>query len=202
VQKDGLPGWVRHKVRVIPALGAGEFEAATLREVPRDASAAGSLLCIGALRRNKNLQEAVVAAARAGRRLLLAGEAIEPEYLTELREVIRDSGGEVEVRAEFLSAGRFEALLRTADAVLLPYAAFLAQSGVLERALVIGTPVVCADLPSLREQAGDRRGVVFYPPGDLPAFVQILLQGLPQTARRHEAVEPDPRWKQCAEAVL
>ncbi len=161
-------------------------------------------LCIGEIRPNKGVEIAVEAAVAGGHELLVVGRAVDEEYLGEL--VRRVVGTGVELRDEFVSAARFDALIRGSRAVLLPYTEFHAQSGVLSHVLEVGARSIVSDLPSLREQAGDDPTVTFVAPSDVSALADAMthVAAAPPTARHvhGRAVDVDAAWREIVDAVL
>jgi glycosyltransferase involved in cell wall biosynthesis len=91
----------------------------------------------------------------------------------------------------YVSDLEFDLWIAAADAVVVPYREIW-SSGVVERARLLNTPMVAADLPQLRDQAPE--GTVFFADdGDLPrALADVVMAGRgPAAALQPGAVDPD-----------
>lgn len=105
----------------------------------------------------------------------------------------------------YLADGRVAALYRDATAVVMPslYEGFGLP---LVEAMAFGVPLVCSDIPVLREVAGD--AALFAPPDQPRAWVDQLSQlfGDPelhaQLQRRAEQRAPSFHWQTTAAATL
>lgn len=94
-------------------------------------------------------------------------------------------------------------LYRLADVLLLPSEVESFGFPVIE-ALEVGCPVVCSDLPALREVGGGAELLQFHPVGDsevAAGAVVVLLSYAPDEAVHHRAVRTDPAraTSQCAD---
>lgn len=198
-QADTLSRRIKGRVRVVSLPGVGVFEKFLLSTGESTDGQAGEYLCIGEIRRNKNLEEAISAAVLAKVPLRIAGRGVDEEYVTELMSF---AAGTDLVRFDvgFLDPHTFTHLLRTSRAVVLPYQQFSAQSGVLERALMVGTPVIAREIPALVEQARGRSGVQFYSGGGPHGLVDAFIA--PPLASGPASAELDPRWEEYAQAVF
>ena len=188
-------GIAEDRLRVVPqgvdhvVPGAEEVAAAIDR---RGLTGIGYLLWVGTLEPRKDVATLVRAFADlvdAGRseehRLVLAGpsgwlshEAVPRHALDRLGPLVRLLGPveEAELRALYAGATLF-ALPSRHEGFGLP---------VLE-AMVQGTPVVCSDIPALREVAGDAARLV--PPGDAGAWTEALAALLAEPAARRRLSE-------------
>lgn len=163
-------------------------------------------LCIGELRPNKGVELAIGAAAASGVRLLVAGKSDSPSLSRELSALAAASEN-VELRDEFLSAGEFEALIRAAALVVLPYTHFDAQSGILSKAMGAGVPVLAADLPALRDQAQGYRRITHTDIHDPECFASDLAAAIAgsteaQTDPLGAAEGAVEQWDAVAAAVM
>lgn len=163
-------------------------------------------LCIGELRPNKGVELAMGAAAASGVRLLVAGKS-ESASLSRDLSALAAASEHVQLRDEFLSAGEFEALIRAAALVVLPYTHFDAQSGILSKAMGAGVPVLAADLPALRDQANCYRRITHTDIHDPQSFASDLASAF---ARSTDAQAQTPgaaqdateQWDAVAAAVM
>lgn len=204
-QADEVSARFTAKVRAVELPGVGAFELARAGTVATTAALVPSdqLVCLGEIRPNKNYEEAIAAATQAGLPLVVAGLGVDPDYLTELRKLAADLRAAVTFVTDFLDADAFAAVVSTCRALVLPYRFFAAQSGVLERGLAAGAPVIVADLPALVEQAGGRPGVTVYPTGNTSALTAAMLETTPR--RPDQVPQPgtiDERWETMARRIL
>lgn len=115
------------------------------------------LLMIGAIRRNKRIIEAIEALRLAQEKdtvLTICGASSHSEarYLSEVKTAVSNSPARVNLELGFLAEQEFDVKLREHHVVLMPYADFSSQSGVLLRSLRVGTFAICSqavagDLP-------------------------------------------------------
>lgn len=178
--------------------------AGTLDGTPQGPDVSDAFLCIGELRANKGIEHAIEAARTGGHRLVVVGRAVDEQYLARL--VGLTAGTAVELHDEFVAPARFDALVRGARAVLLPYTQFHAQSGVLSHALEVGTCTLVSDLPSLREQAGGDPTVTFVPPADPraleAAMARVAAAPRPDARPEGRAADVQGAWREIVDAVL
>lgn len=104
----------------------------------------------------------------------------------------------------YLSDADLRAVVAGALAVVLPSRDEGFGLPVLE-AMAAGTPVVCSDVPALREVAGDLATLV--PPGDPAALASALVAaqsagGDPDGAAARRAYASRYTWRGCAEATI
>ncbi|MGO4784639.1 glycosyltransferase [Cryobacterium sp. W22_MBD10_FK3] len=154
-----------------------------------DASVQDAFLCVGEIRPNKGVERAIAAAKLSTCRLIVAGEGIDPSYVSFLREAAGTSD-EIEIRPHFLSPAEFDFLLGSSRAVVLSYIHFEAQSGVLARAMALGAEVLASDLPSLREQAGDYPFISFFPPASADALAELMTASSLHRRESHTGKSP------------
>lgn len=179
------------------------------REMPGAAKepAAPYALCIGELRPNKGVELAIEAAGQAGVPLLVAGKSESSELAEQLAALV-ESRPKVRLRDEFLAAGEFDTLIRGASLVVLPYTHFDAQSGILSKAIGAGVPVLAADLPALRDQAGKYASIAYTDVNDPEVFARDIdaafacaLEAEP-AANSGEQDTTEAQWDAVAAAVL
>lgn len=163
-----------------------------------------AFLCIGEFRRNKGIEHAISAAVMGGHRLVAVGRVVDQDYYETLRHKVVGTG--VELRSEFVAPAEFDALVRGARAVVLPYTTFHAQSGVMSHALEVGARVLAADLPALREQAGGDPAVLFFTPSDPKALADAMattrVRGRSQAPSSTREDDVAGAWREVVDAVL
>jgi glycosyltransferase involved in cell wall biosynthesis len=119
----------------------------------------------------------VVRAQLPHARLVIAGRP-----MMDLRDLHLPQPG-VEVDARFLPDREFAALLRRADAVVLPYHR-IDSSGTLFAALALGAPIVLTDVGGFRELHEELGVGAMVPAGDWAALAQALVDVLAHPAER------------------
>jgi glycosyltransferase involved in cell wall biosynthesis len=154
------------------------------------------------MRPSKNYEEAIRAAQLSGQPLVIAGALVEPEYTESLQALADELGAPVTFHSEFIDAGGFAGILATCRAAVVPYRFFAAQSGVLERGVAAGTPIISADLPALVEQAAGRPEVTFYPAGDVEALAALMSAAPSRVGAAAVQMQSDPRWADLAANAL
>lgn len=188
----------------LPTLSALQLPGS--RETPGVIPGESYALCIGELRPNKGIELAIAAAAASGVHLLVAGKSESPVLAQELAALAHASKN-VELRDEFLPATDFDALIRGAALVVLPYTHFDAQSGILSKAIGTGRPVLAADLPALRDQAREYPHISYTNICDPVLFSAALSNAFDRgTARVESASNAGPdaseQWDAVASAVM
>ncbi|AUS79384.1 glycosyltransferase family 1 protein [Actinoalloteichus sp. AHMU CJ021] len=144
---------------------------------------------------------------RKGLSTLLAAHAARPELppLVIAGPAAADPPGSTDrvIRTGYLPEVDLRRVVAGASALVLPSRNEGFGLPVLE-ALACGVPVVCSDVPALREVAGGQ--AVLAPVGDVEALGAALVQALDSpsdtatlTARRDHAA--DFSWRRCAEAT-
>ncbi|MDR7188700.1 glycosyltransferase involved in cell wall biosynthesis [Microbacterium sp. BE35] len=121
-------------------------------------------LCIGEVRPNKGIEQAIAAARKYDIRLRVMGTP-EPAGYGEILGGL-ERGAATSIELGYLEAAEFNSTLARAAVVVLPYTSFAAQSGVLAKAVQYARQIVASDLPSLREQAGSYPHIEFVAVGD------------------------------------
>ena len=106
-----------------------------------------TVLAFGVIRPYKGLSDAIDAARRAGARLLVAGDPLEP--MEPYRNAAR--GLDVEWRLGYLPQDAVDRALGEATLAVFPYRPELDQSGALLRALGAGVPAVAYDVGGIAE---------------------------------------------------
>lgn len=165
-------------------------------------SSGGFALCLGEVRRNKGIENAIGAAKVAGRKLVIAGAPEDSSYAAQLRTLAGDHDDTLLV-LRFLTEAEYSALLAAADVVLLPYISFGAQSGVLAQAMQLGKRLIATDLPSLREQAEGYIGIDFVPVGSEAQLADKLGYVPAQTESAAQLAGKDARagWDRIAQLM-
>ncbi len=201
-QGAAVPRVFGKKVRVVELPGIGAFE-----EGHADATGGSPLpedvfVCLGEMRPSKNYEEAIRAATISGQQLVIAGAAVDDDYFALLQALVAELDAPVTFWSEFVDAGGFAAILATCRAAVVPYKFFAAQSGVLERGVAAGCPVISSDLPALVEQAAQRPEVAFYPAGDVDALAALMSAAPSRVGSTDVEMPSDPRWADLARNAL
>ncbi|BEP13266.1 hypothetical protein acdb102_15770 [Acidothermaceae bacterium B102] len=201
-QGEAVPKLFSRKVRVVELPGIGAFESGHADAVGVSPLPDDVFVCLGEMRPNKNYEDAIRAAALSGQPMVIAGAAVEPDYLATLEALVAELSAPVTFFSEFIDSGGFAGILASCRAAVVPYRFFAAQSGVLERAVAAGAPVISADLPALVEQAAGRPGVAFYPAGDVGALAALLSATPSRVGSAEAGMDSDPRWADLAGHAL
>jgi glycosyltransferase involved in cell wall biosynthesis len=125
-----------------------------------------TVLALGVIRDYKGLPDAIEATRRAGARLLVAGDPLEP--------VDADAGEHVEWRLGYLPDAEVDRALGDATVAVFPYRPELDQSGALLRALGAGVPVVAYDVGGIAEPVRRYGAGRVVPAGDVDALTPAL----------------------------
>jgi glycosyltransferase involved in cell wall biosynthesis len=125
-----------------------------------------TLLAFGVIRPYKGLGDAIEGARRAGARLIVAGDPLEPmePYRTAAR------GLDVDWRLGYLPQAEVDRALGEATLAIFPYKPELDQSGALLRALGAGVPAVAYDVGGIAEPVARFGAGRVVPAGDIEAF--------------------------------
>ncbi|MDX6209753.1 MAG: hypothetical protein QOE24_2144, partial [Frankiales bacterium] len=201
-QGDAVPKVFARKVRVVELPGIGAFEEGHADAIGTSPLPEDVFVCLGEMRPSKNYEEAIRAAKASGRPLVIAGAAVEPDYFALLQALVAELEAPVTFWSEFVDAGGFAGILASCRAAVVPYRFFAAQSGVLERAVAAGCPVLSSDLPALVEQAAGRPEVSFYPAGDVAALAALMSAAASRVGSAAVKMESDPRWADLAGHAL
>jgi glycosyltransferase involved in cell wall biosynthesis len=201
-QGDAVPKVFARKVRVVELPGIGAFEEGHADAIGTSPLPEDVFVCLGEMRPSKNYEEAIRAAKASERPLVIAGAAVEPDYFALLQALVAELEAPVTFWSEFVDAGGFAGILATCRAAVVPYRFFAAQSGVLERAVAAGCPVLSSDLPALVEQAAGRPEVSFYPAGDVAALAELMSAAPSRVGSAAVKMESDPRWADLAGHAL
>jgi glycosyltransferase involved in cell wall biosynthesis len=201
-QGAAVPKLFARKVRVVELPGIGAFE-----EGHADAAGASPLpedvfVCLGEMRPSKNYEDAIRAAKVSGQALVIAGSSVDQDYFALLQALVAELDAPVTFWSEFIDAGGFAGILASCRAAVVPYRFFAAQSGVLERGVAAGCPIISADLPALVEQAAGRPEVSFYPAGDVAALAALMSAAPSRVGSASVGMESDPRWADLASHAL
>lgn len=130
-------------------------------------------LCIGELRENKGVEDAMTAAGLARVRLVVAGKSHNEAIAVKLSRLSSENI-DTELLDRFLEKPEFDRLILNASAVILPYTQFDAQSGILAKAMRAGKPIIASDLAALREQAFGYKAITFVEPANPSHLAQAL----------------------------
>ena len=164
------------------------------------------VLCVSTLHPHKNLPRLIRAYGQKRRdfRLILAGlrgfhtETV--EHLIEemgLRESVQITG--------WVSRDELYSLYERAQAFVYPSTFEGFGMPVLE-ALAAGIPVACADIPPLREVAGN--AALFFDPSDESAIADAIERVMTDSALREKLAQAGPEraqpftWERCAQRTL
>jgi glycosyltransferase involved in cell wall biosynthesis len=135
------------------------------RDVPR-ADDGRTVLALGVIRDYKGLPDAIEATRRAGARLLVAGDPLDP--------VDTDAGKHVEWRLGYLPDAEIDRALSEATVAVFPYQPELDQSGALLRALGAAVPVVAYDVGGIAEPVRRFGAGRVVEPGDVVALAAAI----------------------------
>ena len=119
-------------------------------------------IALGVIRPYKGLGDAIEATRRAGAKLLVAGDPLEP--------VTGYRGDHVEWRLGYLSHAEVDRALGDATVAVFPYRPELDQSGALLRALGAGVPAVAYDVGGIADPIRAFGAGVVVPAGDVEAL--------------------------------
>jgi glycosyltransferase involved in cell wall biosynthesis len=155
----------------VPLPGVDTWAEEGLSNISR--SSERKYLCLGEIRKNKNLELLVDAADLAQLPIKIIGRKTDSRYFEDLESLAARSDF-CKVQEKFLSPTEFELELSTAYCLILPYGDFQAQSHVLAKALAFGTPVIVSDLPSLREQADNNKCTMFFERGNASSLAKVM----------------------------
>lgn len=193
-QRAIVTRWRARRIVVVPLPGDSRTVLVS-EQVP-------GALCLGEVRPNKGLENAIQAATSATIPLRVIGAPQPDSYGDQLRDHVRGSTATVDFR--YLDADEFNTTLASAEVVLLPYTHFSAQSGVLAKAMQYGRRIIASDLDSLREQAGDYPLIEFVDPGstdELASRLAALRNATTvETAQHHR--ETQQEWDDVARRIF
>ena len=127
-------------------------------------------LALGVIRPYKGLGDAVEATRRAGARLLVAGDPLEP--------VDAYRSDHVELRLGYLSDAELDRALGEATVAVFPYRPELDQSGALLRALGAGVPAIAYDVGGIAEPVRRFGAGRVVAPGDVDGLADAIREVL------------------------
>ena len=163
-----------------------------------------TVLAFGVIRPYKGLGDAIEAARRAGARLVVAGDPLEPMEPYRARA----DGLEVDWRLGYLPQSEVDRALGDATVAVFPYRPELDQSGALLRALGAGVPAVAYDVGGIAEPVRRFDAGRVGPAGDVTALAAALSELL-DDATALEAARAGARrarseltWAAAAQAHL
>ena len=125
-----------------------------------------TVLALGVIRAYMGIGDAVEATRRAGARLLVAGDPLDP-----VDAYRRDH---VEWRLGYLSEAELDRALGDATVAVFPYRPELDQSGALLRALGAGVPAIAYDIGGIAEPVRRFGAGRVVPPGDVDALAAAI----------------------------
>ncbi len=129
-----------------------------------------TVLALGMIRAYKGLGDAVEATRRAGARLLVAGDPLEP--------VDAYRSDHVELRLGYLSDAEVDRALGDATVAVFPYRPELDQSGALLRALGAGVPAIAYDVGGIAEPIRRFDAGRVVAPGDVEGLAAAIREVL------------------------
>ncbi len=147
-----------------------------LRERPNDVP---TVLCFGAMRRNKGIEVLLAAIANLAdlnATFVFAGRGA-PEIEHALTQAATNDP-RIKVEIGYVDEERKHALHRDADLIVLPYTSFASQSAVLHDAYGHGRPVVATDVGALGETVRDDDTGVVVPASDPHALATAIRESL------------------------
>lgn len=151
-----------------------------------------TLVCPGAIRPYKGLDEAIAAVTHLSQpiQLIIAGSFTDPTLVAKLQHAA-STQPHTRILANPMSDQRFADLVHAADGVLLPYSK-VTGSGTLLAALTLGTGVIASDLPYFRSILQEEPTAGVLAPPDNPialadgitTFLSVPVQARSAAARR------------------
>jgi glycosyltransferase involved in cell wall biosynthesis len=123
-------------------------------------------LALGVIRAYKGLGDAIESTRRAGARLLVAGDPLEP--------IDDQAGAHVEWRLGYLPDDEVDRALGDATVAIFPYRPELDQSGALLRALGAGVPAIAYDVGGIAEPVARFGAGRVVPPNDVDALAGAI----------------------------
>lgn len=123
------------------------------------------ILCLGMLRPYKGIEDLIEAwrllpgELKAGAILLIAGKAIDSDYLGNI-EVLRADESSIRLDEGFIPDSELLNYIASADAVALPFRRIL-TSGSLLLAISYGRPVISPNIPLVKEVIGEAPGFIY-----------------------------------------
>lgn len=164
-------------------------------------------LCIGELRSNKGIEQAIAACEVSHVPLRVHGKS-EDQVLAENLARLADNSKFATLEDRFLSRNEFNDLLESAAVIVLPYLHFDAQSGVLSKAMHIGARIVASDLRALRDQAAGYSSIAFGDVCDPDDFGAVLRSSYDEAVRADQRLplqhleSEHSGWDHVADIVL
>lgn len=125
-----------------------------------------TVLALGVIRPYKGLDDAVEATRRAGARLLVAGDPLQP--------IERYRADHVDWRLGYLPDAEIDRALGDATVAVFPYRPELDQSGALLRALGAGVPAISYDVGGIAEPVRRFGAGRVVPAGDVDALAVAI----------------------------
>jgi glycosyltransferase involved in cell wall biosynthesis len=155
-----------------------------------------TVLALGVIRDYKGVPDAIEATRRAGARLLVAGDPLDP---------VATDGDHVEWRLGYLPEAEIDRALGDSTIAVFPYRPELDQSGALLRALGAGVPVVAYDVGGIAEPVQRFGAGRVVDPGDvagLAAAIEELLADPSEARAGALRARDELTWDASARAHL
>ncbi|HEY8407936.1 MAG TPA: glycosyltransferase, partial [Gaiellaceae bacterium] len=156
-----------------------------------------TVLALGVIRPYKGIADAVEATRRAGARLLVAGDPLEP--------VDAYRADHVEWRLGYLPEAEIDRALGEATVAVFPYRPELDQSGALLRALGAGVPAIAYDVGGIAEPIRRFEAGRIVAPNDVAGLAAAIGEVLadPEPARAGaQRARDELTWDAAARAHL
>ncbi|HEY8029860.1 MAG TPA: glycosyltransferase family 4 protein [Gaiellaceae bacterium] len=156
-----------------------------------------TVLALGVIRAYKGLGDAVEATGRAGARLLVAGDPLEP--------IDAYRSDHVEWRLGYLSDAELDRALGDATVAVFPYRPELDQSGALLRALGAGVPAIAYDVGGVADPVRRFGAGKVVAPGDVDGLAAAIREvlGNPEPFRAGaQRARAELTWDASAQAHL
>jgi len=156
-----------------------------------------TVLALGVIRAYKGLSDAIEATRRAGVRLLVAGDPLDP--------IDRSRSEHVEWRLGYLSDAEVDRALGESTVAVFPYRPELDQSGALLRALGAGVPAVAYDVGGIAEPVRRFGAGLVVEPDDvdgLTAAIEEVLRDPEPYRKGARRARDELTWDAAARAHL
>jgi len=157
-------------------------------------------VCLGEIRPNKGYEVAIKASCLSGKPLTILGKSIDVTYFQQLISEASNSS-HISVINEFIDTVSFIRAIERSKAVILPYTHFNAQSGVIGKCISLGKPFISADLPSLRQQAGEYPHAYFFAPHDSAELAQ-LMESFPSVSNNAGTASELSGWETIGRSLV
>ncbi len=208
-------GVSRDRVRVVPH-GIFEFyrdselSQASAKERLGIPAHSKVLLCFGHVRPYKGTEDLIEAFKIAQRELpelflVIAGKAWNEQLEAEIQAQLAGISNKL-LFLDYVPSSRIKEFFFAADAVVLPYREFAAQSGPGNIALAFEKPLIVSDVGGLPELVGDPGSI--FPAGNVPALAAVIVSCLGNAERLARMAKDSARlrerfsWRRVAQDTL